>query len=72
MTEFENEDKIINLVVKQQKPVFLYYYVPGEWQAYELHKLFRKLAKKHSEYPHLSINSHLTYLFLLEPLVFAK
>ncbi len=50
MTEFVSDDQLTDIVLKQKKPVFIYYMIPAEWVAFELRASFQKLAKQYSEY----------------------
>jgi len=47
VTKFESEDQIYNILQHKKKPVFLYYYVPGDWNSIFFREAFLESAKEH-------------------------
>ena len=50
VTEFESEDHIYNMLQHKKKPVFLYYYLPRDWNSIFFTEAFLESAKKHHKY----------------------
>ena len=49
LTDFINEDQMFYLIKKEQKPIYFYYYGPGDWLSLKFREPFLKQAKKHHE-----------------------